>query len=67
MDDMPNKTSGNSKLPPEKPTIKAEKGWYASGDSLRAQCSSPPADPPANLTWLLNGRDITVNTKKAYY
>ncbi|XP_073951281.1 uncharacterized protein [Choristoneura fumiferana] len=45
-------------LPPEKPTIKAEKGWYASGDSLRAQCSSPPADPPANLTWLLNGRGI---------
>ncbi|XP_021202683.2 uncharacterized protein LOC105841416 [Bombyx mori] len=45
-------------LPPEKPIIKAEKGWYASGDSLRAQCSSPPADPPANLTWLLNGRDI---------
>ncbi|XP_038210822.1 uncharacterized protein LOC119831500 [Zerene cesonia] len=45
-------------LPPEKPTIKAEKGWYASGDSLRAQCISPPADPPANLTWLLNGRDI---------
>ncbi|XP_049865779.1 uncharacterized protein LOC126366633 [Pectinophora gossypiella] len=45
-------------LPSEKPTIKAEKGWYASGDSLRAQCSSPPADPPANLTWLLNGRDI---------
>ncbi|XP_013177753.1 PREDICTED: uncharacterized protein LOC106125193 [Papilio xuthus] len=45
-------------LPPDKPTIKAEKGWYASGDSLRAQCSSPPADPPANLTWLLNGRDI---------
>ncbi|VVC97202.1 unnamed protein product, partial [Leptidea sinapis] len=46
------------KLPPEKPTIKAEKGWYASGDSLRAQCVSPPADPPANLTWLLNGKDI---------
>ncbi|XP_034824331.1 uncharacterized protein [Maniola hyperantus] len=45
-------------LPPDKPTIKAEKGWYASGDSLRAQCISPPADPPANLTWLLNGRDI---------
>ncbi|KAL0892468.1 hypothetical protein ABMA27_015577 [Loxostege sticticalis] len=45
-------------LPPDKPTIKAEKGWYASGDSLRAQCTSPPADPPANLTWLLNGRDI---------
>ncbi|XP_063531932.1 uncharacterized protein LOC134742673 [Cydia strobilella] len=45
-------------LPPDNPTIKAEKGWYASGDSLRAQCSSPPADPPANLTWLLNGRDI---------
>ncbi|CAH2075025.1 unnamed protein product, partial [Iphiclides podalirius] len=45
-------------LPAEKPSIKAEKGWYASGDSLRAQCSSPPADPPANLTWLLNGRDI---------
>ncbi|XP_022129311.1 uncharacterized protein LOC111003218 [Pieris rapae] len=45
-------------LPPEKPSIKAEKGWYASGDSLRAQCVSPPADPPANLTWLLNGRDI---------
>ncbi|XP_026328948.1 uncharacterized protein LOC113236936 [Hyposmocoma kahamanoa] len=45
-------------LPSEKPTIKAEKGWYASGDSLKAHCSSPPADPPANLTWLLNGKDI---------
>ncbi|XP_072940881.1 uncharacterized protein [Epargyreus clarus] len=45
-------------LPPERPSIKAEKGWYASGDTLRAQCTSPPADPPANLTWLLNGRDI---------
>lgn len=49
-----------SELPPDKPTIKAEKGWYASGDSLRAQCSSPPADPPANLTWLLNGRDVSI-------
>lgn len=49
----------STELPSEKPTIKAEKGWYASGDSLRAQCTSPPADPPANLTWLLNGRDVS--------
>ncbi|GBP68465.1 hypothetical protein EVAR_52626_1 [Eumeta japonica] len=46
-------------LPSDMPMIKAEKGWYASGDSLRAQCSSAPADPPANLTWLLNGRDVS--------
>lgn len=52
--------SSSAELPPEKPIIKAEKGWYASGDSLRAQCSSPPADPPANLTWLLNGRDVSI-------
>ncbi|KAH9628999.1 hypothetical protein HF086_007484 [Spodoptera exigua] len=25
---------------------------------LRANCTSPPADPPANLTWLLNGQEV---------
>lgn len=55
-----------TELPPEKPSIKAEKGWYASGDSLRAQCTSPPADPPANLTWLLNGRDVSDNNFNSF-
>lgn len=25
---------------------------------LRANCTSPPSDPPANLTWLINGYEV---------
>ncbi|CAB3243374.1 unnamed protein product [Arctia plantaginis] len=45
-------------LPEMGPSVRAQKSWYSIGDMLRANCSSPPADPPANLTWLLNGQEV---------
>ncbi|XP_054268134.1 uncharacterized protein LOC128989976 [Macrosteles quadrilineatus] len=37
------------------PNIKLEKNSYSVGDVLRGNCSSPPSNPPANVTWYLNG------------
>ncbi|XP_049866540.1 uncharacterized protein LOC126367169 [Pectinophora gossypiella] len=45
-------------LPGAGPSVRASKSWYSAGDMLRANCSAPPADPPANLTWLLNGQEV---------
>ncbi|CAG9784998.1 unnamed protein product [Diatraea saccharalis] len=45
-------------LPDSQPKVQAQKSWYSIGDMLRANCTSPPADPPANLTWLLNGQEV---------
>ncbi|KAL0892082.1 hypothetical protein ABMA27_015294 [Loxostege sticticalis] len=45
-------------LPDAMPKVQAQKSWYSAGDMLRANCTSPPADPPANLTWLLNGQEV---------
>lgn len=45
-------------LPDAQPKMHAQKSWYSIGDMLRANCTSPPADPPANLTWLLNGQEV---------
>ncbi|KAG8280208.1 hypothetical protein J6590_086719 [Homalodisca vitripennis] len=35
----------------EEPVIRLEKNSYSAGDTLRANCSSPPSSPPANVTW----------------
>ncbi|KAG8284463.1 hypothetical protein J6590_102460 [Homalodisca vitripennis] len=61
----------------EEPVIRLEKNSYSAGDTLRANCSSPPSSPPANVTWYLNGEEeISPNIKvfkashligKAYY
>ncbi|XP_047507411.1 uncharacterized protein LOC125051242 [Pieris napi] len=45
-------------LPDSQPIVRAQKSWYSIGDMLRANCTSPAADPPANLTWLLNGYEV---------
>ncbi|CAH0407812.1 unnamed protein product [Chilo suppressalis] len=45
-------------LPESQPKVQAQKSWYSIGDMLRANCTSPPADPPVNLTWLLNGQEV---------
>ncbi|CAH3828246.1 unnamed protein product [Pieris brassicae] len=45
-------------LPDSQPIVRAQKSWYSVGDMLRANCTSPAADPPANLTWLLNGYEV---------
>lgn len=45
-------------LPDSGPIVQVQKSWYSVGDMLRANCTSPPADPTANLTWLLNGQEV---------
>ncbi|XP_063621353.1 uncharacterized protein LOC134793647 [Cydia splendana] len=45
-------------LPASGPRVRAQKSWYSAGDMLRANCTAPPADPPANITWLLNGIEV---------
>ncbi|XP_034824599.1 uncharacterized protein [Maniola hyperantus] len=45
-------------LPESGPKVLAQKSWYTVGDMLRANCTSPPSDPAANLTWLLNGYEV---------
>ncbi|XP_032511478.1 uncharacterized protein LOC116765938 [Danaus plexippus] len=45
-------------LPESGPLVRAQKSWYSVGDMLRANCTSPPSDPPANLTWLINGYEV---------
>ncbi|CAH0728817.1 unnamed protein product, partial [Brenthis ino] len=45
-------------LPETGPVVRAQKSWYSIGDMLRANCTSSPADPPSNLTWLLNGYEV---------
>ncbi|XP_037961385.2 uncharacterized protein LOC105382086 [Plutella xylostella] len=45
-------------LPDAPPEVRAQKSWYSAGDMLRANCSAAPANPPANITWLLNGFQV---------
>ncbi|XP_013177614.1 PREDICTED: uncharacterized protein LOC106125079, partial [Papilio xuthus] len=45
-------------LPTTKPKVRAQKSWYSAGDMLRANCTSPPSDPPANVTWFVNGYEV---------
>ncbi|CAH4019394.1 uncharacterized protein LOC123707741 [Pieris brassicae] len=40
------------------PKLVSDRSWYGVGSTLRATCASPPAHPPANLTFALNGREI---------
>lgn len=40
------------------PELILEKNRYAIGDTLRGNCTSPPHLPPANVTILLNDRQV---------
>ncbi|CAH2075229.1 unnamed protein product, partial [Iphiclides podalirius] len=49
--------------PPEwAPKLVSDRSWYGVGSNLRATCASPPAFPPANLTFALNGQEIDVES-----
>ena len=47
-----NKISG---LPNGDPQVRVEKRRYAVGDTVRGNCTVPSANPPANVTWTVNG------------
>lgn len=50
------------------PKLVSDRSWYGVGSTLRATCASPPAHPPANLTFALNGQEVsyTVYSLKKY-
>lgn len=41
-----------------KPELHLEKPQYSLGEKLRANCSSPPSNPPANITWFINDKGL---------
>ncbi|XP_075215023.1 synaptogenesis protein syg-2-like [Lycorma delicatula] len=41
-------------IPASEPEVRSEKRNYESGEQIRANCTSPPSYPAANLTWYLN-------------
>ncbi|XP_015521933.1 uncharacterized protein [Neodiprion pinetum] len=45
-------------LPEGDPEIRVEKMKYAVGDVVRGNCTSPPGNPPANVTWSVNGLPV---------
>lgn len=42
------------------PTIILEKNRYSVGDVLRGNCTTPPSDPAANITWFINGNEVGI-------
>ncbi|XP_018370295.1 PREDICTED: uncharacterized protein LOC108765903 isoform X2 [Trachymyrmex cornetzi] len=47
-------------LPDGDPQLRVEKMQYAVGDTVRGNCTVPSGNPPANVTWTVNG--ISVNS-----
>lgn len=51
-----------------KPELQLEKPQYSLGEKLRANCSSPPSNPPANITWFINDKEVkSQNRNNAIY
>ncbi|XP_012135999.1 uncharacterized protein LOC100878213 [Megachile rotundata] len=47
-------------LPNGDPQVRVEKERYAVGDTVRGNCTVPSGNPPANVTWTVNG--VPVNS-----
>ncbi|XP_011302297.1 uncharacterized protein [Fopius arisanus] len=47
-------------LPEGIPEILVEKQRYAIGETVKANCTVPPSNPPANVTWSIN--EISLNS-----
>jgi hypothetical protein len=48
-----------SDLPDSGPKIHTEKDRYVPGETLNANCTSPPSKPPASLSFLLNNQPVS--------
>ncbi|GFG32006.1 hypothetical protein Cfor_08526, partial [Coptotermes formosanus] len=53
-------------LPESPPVIHTEHDRYEPGDTLRANCSSPPSKPPASLSFFLNNIPVGVPEIRQY-
>ncbi|GBP94753.1 hypothetical protein EVAR_64653_1 [Eumeta japonica] len=59
-----------SEPPLASPNVSADRMWYAGGEHIRANCSSPPSLPAANITWYVNEQmvsDFSFSTRLYYY
>ncbi|KAL0133223.1 hypothetical protein PUN28_000767 [Cardiocondyla obscurior] len=45
-------------LPNGRPQLRIEKMRYAVGDTVRGNCTVPSGNPPANVTWTVNGTPV---------
>ncbi|XP_014225485.1 uncharacterized protein LOC106651480 isoform X2 [Trichogramma pretiosum] len=46
------------KMPQRNMTLRMEKKTYSPGDTIRGNCTAPPANPAANITWTINDRRV---------
>ncbi|XP_071569028.1 uncharacterized protein [Temnothorax nylanderi] len=51
-------------LPNGQPQLRVEKLRYAVGDTVRGNCTVPPGNPPANVTWTVNGTPVNSSSIK---
>lgn len=47
-----------ARLPKGNLTIRVEKLRYSLGDTVRGNCTTPAGNPPANVTWTVNGHKV---------
>ncbi|XP_054262494.1 uncharacterized protein LOC128986256 [Macrosteles quadrilineatus] len=45
----------------KEPVLMMEKSSYSVGDTLRGNCTTPPSNPTANITWLINGQKVNAS------
>nr|XP_031837735.1 uncharacterized protein LOC116429205 isoform X1 [Nomia melanderi] len=48
-------------LPNGEPEVKVEKQRYAVGDTVRGNCTVPSGNPPANVSWTVNGVKVNAS------
>lgn len=48
-------------LPKEEPIMQVDKKIISSSDSFKAVCTVGASYPPANITWFINGRRVSIN------
>lgn len=48
-------------LPGGDPQVRVEKLRYAVGDTVRGNCTVPSGNPPANVTWTVNGAPVNAS------
>ncbi|KZC09396.1 hypothetical protein WN55_11139, partial [Dufourea novaeangliae] len=48
-------------LPNGEPQVRVEKKRYAVGDTVRGNCTVPSGNPPANVTWTVNGVPVNAS------
>ncbi|XP_076649577.1 cell adhesion molecule 2-like isoform X1 [Halictus rubicundus] len=53
-------------LPQDGPTITGEEKVYATGDVLDLNCTSGKSHPAANVTWFINGEQVSPDSETVY-